>query len=417
MPRGQKKGWQLRQVVPKSPPAKRTKLATGVWMTPHGTFDAFIYHLGKSAFLGAFPTIEEAVQAREKRMEELEGGAPVLDRSTSRVSFALFAEKVYFPEAMAGRKDSTIRAAKSRFRQHLAPALGERPLRDVTYERLSRLRATLIERKVSGQTKREALLLLRSILQEAVKRGILPRNPAALLDLPPKHARQISVPPYATARTVIDAISAPGPRAAAEVLLLTGMRLNECLALRWDDVDLDGRRIRVERSIDQVTGKLVTPKTERGKRSVVIPDVLAEHLARYRKLQERGVTPRSDPWVFPVLRISKKNAEALDTRSPNPEPAPARPPIMNDRNFVQRHWEPALKAVESADFTPHALRHLYASRLLTQGAPVAFAADQLGHSSPAFTYRQYVHFLEDRPDQAREYVNGAFSPSPSSAKP
>lgn len=417
MPRGQKKGWQLRQIVPKSPPAKRTKLATGVWMTPYGTFDAFIYHLGKSVFLGAFPTIEEAVQAREKRMEELEGGAPLLDRSASRVTFSAFAEKVYFPEAMVGRKNSTIRAAKSRLRQHLAPALGDRPLRDVTYERLSRLRATLLERKVSGQTKREALLLLRSILQEAVKRGILPRNPAALLDLPPKQSNQVSVPPFATARTVVDAIAAPGPRAAAEVLLQTGMRLNECLALQWSDVDLAGRRIRVERSIDQVTGELVSPKTERGKRHVVIPDVLAELLARYRKLQERGKTPRSDPWVFPAVRAPKKSAAPPEAEAPNPTPTPARPPILNDRNFVQRHWEPALKAVEGADFTPHALRHLYASRLLTQGAPVAFVADQLGHSSPAFTYRQYVHFLEDRPDQAKEYVNGAFALSAPPAKP
>lgn len=417
MPRGQRVGWKLAQKVPKQAPTQRTKVATGVWMTPHGTFDTFVYHHGKSVFVGAFPAIEDAVRAREQRIQELEGGAPLVDRSASRMRFADFTDKIYFPEAMAGRKDSTIRSARSRYRQHLAPSLGEWALREVTYERLSRLRATLIERKVSGQTKREALLLLRAILQEAVKRGILPRNPAALLDLPPKHARQVSVPPYATARIVIDAIFAPGPRAAAEVLLQTGMRLNECLALRWDDVDLDGRRITVERSIDQVTGKLVTPKTERGRRSVVIPDVLAEHLARYRKLQERGKAPRSDPWVFPVIRVPKKKAEAPDAGSPSPEPAPARPPIMNDRNFVQRHWEPALKAVEGADFTPHALRHLYASRLLTQGAPVAFAADQLGHSSPAFTYRQYVHFLEDRPDQANEYVNGAFAPSPPPAKP
>ncbi len=409
MPRGQKVGWKLAQKLPKEAPLRRMKVATGVWMTPHGTFDTFVYHHGKSAFVGAFSTIEEAVKAREKRSLELDGGAPLVDRSASRVRFADFVEKVYFPEAMAGRKDSTIRSAKSRYRQHLAPALDEWPLRDVTYERLSRLRATLIERKVSGQTKREAILLLRAILQEAVKRGILAQNPAALLELPPKRSNPVRVPSYDTARKVVAAITAPGPRAAAEVLLFTGMRLNECLALQWNDIDLDGRRITVSRSIDQVTGKLGTPKTERGKRNIVIPDGLAERLKAYRAQQMSGKAVRSDPWVFPVARSPKKETDATQAKGPTTEePRVERPPVLNDRNFVQRHWVPALKAVEGADFTPHALRHLYASRLLTQGAPVAFAADQLGHSSPAFTYRQYVHFLEDRPDQAKEYVNGAF---------
>ena len=394
MPRGQRVGWKLAQQVPKEAPAKRTKVATGVWMTQHGTFDTFVYHHGKSVFVGAFRSVEDAVQAREKRIADLQGGAPVVDRSASRESFEAFVEGTFFPEAMVGRKDSTIRTAKSRYQQHLKPTLGDWPLRDITYERLSRLRATLLERKVSGQTKREALLLLRTILQEAVKRGILAQNPAVHLGLPAKKSNPVNVPAYDLACSAVRAIASPGPHAAAQVLLLTGMRLNECLALRWDDIDLEGHRITVARSIDQVSGKLIEPKTERAKRRIVIPESLAKELGAYRALQESGAAPRSDPWVFPSSH-SKKDQ-------------PERPPVMNDRNFVQRHWEPALRTVPGADFTPHALRHLYASRLLTQGAPVAFAADQLGHSSPAFTYRQYVHFLADRPDQAAAYVNDAF---------
>ncbi|MEO6326156.1 MAG: tyrosine-type recombinase/integrase [Thermoanaerobaculia bacterium] len=394
MPRGQRVGWKLAQQVPKEAPAVRKKVATGVWMTPHGTFDTFVYHHGKSVFVGAFPSVEDAVQAREKRIADLQGGAAVVDRSASRVSFSSFVEETFFLEAMVGRKDSTIRTARSRYHQHLKPALGDWPLRDITYERLSRLRATLLERRVSGQTKRESLLLLRSILQEAVKRGILAQNPAVHLDLPAKRSNPVSVPVYDLACRAVGAITAPGPRAAAHVLLLTGMRLNECLSLRWDDIELEGHRITVSRSIDQVTGKLVEPKTERAKRRIVIPEALAQLLRVYRALQEAGEAPRADPWVFPSSRSAKDGTE--------------RPPVMNDRNFVQRHWAPALRTVPGADFTPHALRHLYASRLLTQGAPVAFAADQLGHSSPAFTYRQYVHFLADRPDQAAAYVNNAF---------
>ncbi len=394
MPRGQKKGWKLTQKIPKTPPKTRVKVSTGVWMTPHGTFDTFTYHLGKSVFLGAFSTAEEAVSAREKYAVELQGGAPLVTRSDARIPFHTFAESVYFAEVMKGRRDSTIRSARSRYNQHLRPELGDWPLRDITYERLSRLRKVLLDRKVSGQTKREVLLLLQAILQEGVKRGLLPTNPAALLKRPAKNSSPVEVPSWPVAVKVVEAIAAPVPRMAATVLLQTGMRLNECLSLQWDDIDLAKKTIRVARSIDQISGTINDPKTSHGNRSIAITLALVKALRVYRASQEAGTIPRSDPWVFPTTRQSAACAEK-------------RPPILNDRNFQQRHWQPALKTVAGADFTPHALRHLWASRVLASGAPVAFAAEQLGHSSPAFTYRQYVHFLPESAGAANAFVERA----------
>ena len=399
MPRGQRPGWKIRQTLPKALPQKRVKVATGIWMTRHGTFDAFVYLNGKSVYVGAFPALEVAVQKREEYLTERRGGAPIMKRSASKLRFGEFADDIYFVEVVAGRKASTIRAARARYNQHLKPSFADAPLREITYERCSKWRAEMLKKPLSGQTKRETILLLRAILGESVKRSIVPANPALQLDLPPKEATPISVPTYEVAMKVVNAIAAPVPRMLAQVLLHTGMRLNEAIPLTWSDVNVRERAITVRHSLDQITGEAVAPKTDRGKRTIKIPATLVTALKSYRRQQRCGSIPSHDPWVFPA------NAREMDEKA-------ERPPVLNDRNFQQRHWNPALKAVKGADFTPHALRHLYASRLLMLGAPVAFAADQLGHSSPAFTYRQYVRFLSDQPDAANKYLDRAFGEHP-----
>jgi integrase len=395
MPRGQKPGWKLSAGVPKVLPSKPVRVATGVWLTPYGAFAAYLYFRGVDRFIGSFASVQEAVDAREQKRQELRMGRPILRRTESALTVGAFAEHVYFPETLALVKDSTARTTMSRYRQHVLPAFHDVPLRDVTYDLLCGFRSVLMAKDVSGQTRREALLILRAILEEAARRGLIPTNPAALVQLPPKGGRPISVPSSADALRVVAAITHPVARMAASLLLRSGMRLNEALSLEWTSVDLDAGTIFVAHSIDQVAGKIVAPKTATAVRVVEIPSDLVAELKVYRAEQEAGRIQRNDPWVFPA---GASGAERIE----------GRPPVMDDRNLVQRYWEPAVKAVGCARFTPHALRHLYASKLLMGGTPVAYVAQQLGHASPAFTYKQYTRFLRTSPDAGKAYLERAF---------
>lgn len=392
MPRGQKPGWKLTSALPKVLPEKPTKVAPGVWLQPSGTFGAYLYHREKSHFLGCFPTVQAAIEARDVKRVELKSGRPLQARSATGETVTSFAEKVHFPEAHALIKESSARTTMSRYRQHVEPFFKDVALRDVTYDRCCSFRSAMLAKDVSGQTRREAVRILRSILEDAARRGLLPANPATLLRLPPKLPKPISVPSYDDALQVVAAISHPVGAMAAAVLLKTGMRLNECLSLTWPNVDLAAGTIFVAHSIDQIAGKIVTPKTATAVRVVDVPADLAAALKVYRAAQQAGTIQRNDPWVFPA-----------DT-----ERTEGSPPVLNDRNFVQRYWEPAVKAVKCVRFTPHALRHLYASLLLMRGTPVAYVAQQLGHSSPAFTYRQYTRFLKGAGAEGRGYLERAF---------
>lgn len=395
MPRGQKSGWKLNAKVPKELPSKPVRVATGVWLRPSGRFFAYIYHRDRDVFIGSFATPQEAVDAREVKRQELKAGRPILRRTETAATVTTFAEHVYFPETLPLVKDSTARTTMSRYRQHVLPAFADVPLRDVTYDRVCAFRGVLMAKDVSGQTRREALLILRSILEEAARRGLIPTNPAILVQLPPKGGRPISVPSSVDARKVVAAITHPVARMAASLLLQSGMRLNEALSLEWPNIDLDAGTIFVAHSIDQVAGKIVAPKTPTAVRVVEIPSDLVAELKAYRAEQEAGRVQRTDPWVFPA---GATGAERIESR----------PPVMDDRNLVQRYWEPAVKAVGCGRFTPHALRHLYASKLLMGGTPVAYVAQQLGHASPAFTYRQYTRFLRTSPNAGKAYLELAF---------
>jgi integrase len=59
----------------------------------------------------------------------------------------------------------------------------------------------------------------------------------------------------------------------------------------------------------------------------------------------------------------------------------------------------------------HALRHFYASVLLSEGVSVKELADYLGHADPGFTLRTYTHLVPSSYQRARAAVDGVFSPT------
>lgn len=375
MPRGQKPGWRDRLRTPIEKPDKPVKKETGIWLYRSGKFGALLYRGSESVFLGVRDTLEAARELRSAAKLELRAGRAPSPRMAIRVLLDEFFTKTYVPEVLAGLKDSSQRAAKSRFNAHLRTPLGELAVGDVTYDRCSKLRATLFARDdLSGQTKREVLLLLRQVLEEAVRRGLLPANPALHLKLPEKQARPITIPDLAVAQRVVAEIRRPVPRMLAELLLRSGLRLNEATALQWGDVDEEAGRIHVRRSLDPATGKLTTPKTAESFRVVDVPKSLIALLKAYHE------EVPSKLWVFP-------------SEGEGP---------FNDRNFNQRHWAPALKRAGAPHMTPHGLRHIFASHLLQQGVEILYVANQLGHTSASFTLKQYGHLLrETSPSRAK----------------
>ena len=173
----------------------------------------------------------------------------------------------------------------------------------------------------------------------------------------------------------------------------TGIRLGEALALQWEDLHFRAREIRVARGFSR--GRLDTPKSRHG-RTVDMSQQLARTLLRLqieRKTETlRRGWPALPPWVFCTKR---------------------RTPL--DITNADKAFKRVLKDAELAlHFTPHCLRHTFASLLLQQGESPTYVQRQLGHASIQLTVDTYGRWLPmgnkaavDRLDDATPGASGS----------
>lgn len=177
------------------------------------------------------------------------------------------------------------------------------------------------------------------------------------------------------------------PHALAVLAFDSGARRGELLALRWADVDLDKRTVRIDRTVDETKENGVTikpePKNESSRRTNTLSAETITTLRawRTRQLKDRlklGAHLPTDALIFPV---------SIETPT-----APIRP-----RNVTKAFsWLVAREGFDGFRF--HDFRHSCASHLLERGVPVPKVSKHLGHSSPQVTMTIYAHAIPDDDD-------------------
>jgi integrase len=149
------------------------------------------------------------------------------------------------------------------------------------------------------------------------------------------------------------------------ILTLDGLRAGEVLGLKWDDIDLNLRLIKVNRSAWY--GKIKTAKSEASETVLPIPEILAEILRIYRGEWK----PNPDGFLF----VTRNN----------------RPPSSN--KVVEYRLWPILDKLGIPRCGLHAFRHTHTSLLLESGATPAVAQRQLRHSDARTTLGIYGHVV------------------------
>jgi integrase len=170
----------------------------------------------------------------------------------------------------------------------------------------------------------------------------------------------------------------------------TGFRIGEAMALQWQDVNPRDRKIRVERAFS--AGELTTPKAGHG-RDVDLSQQTADILQRLRVKRAAETLRRKwgdvPAWLFP---------------SEAGEP-------MDDSN-VRKVFARVVKAAGlPGHFTPHSLRHTFASLLLQQGESPEYVRAQMGHASIAITVDLYGRWLRKDNLAAIDRLDDAVAPN------
>lgn len=248
------------------------------------------------------------------------------------------------------------------YRVHLEPLFGGRRLSDISSSDVATLKGAM--RGHAPKSVNNALSVLSRALRCAVEWGVIagPLPRFGFLRIPPGARDWYELDDY---RRLVDAAKACGRRKHLLVLLAgsAGLRRGEIMALKWSDLDLARRQIRVERAIWQ--GHEASPK---GGRSRLVPMTTELHaaLSAHRHLQgERvlyGDRVRSD----------------------------GRPAELTNRTI--RAW--LAQAQKRAGLAPkggiHVLRHTFCSHLAIAGAPAKAIQELAGHADLATTQR-YMH--------------------------
>jgi integrase len=275
---------------------------------------------------------------------------------------------------------STYRSYKGILTAHLIPDLGNVPIAKLTP---AEVQAFLNAKQASGLSPRRVQYIhavLRNALKTAERWGIVTRNVAKLVDVP--HARQREMTPLTPeqAKKLIAASKADRYRGLWITALGTGLRQGELLALRWEDVDLEKRQLRVRYSLANVDGQLTLqePKTDRSRRSIVLPAVVAIALRTHRTRQRRDRLLAGAEWT--------DSGHVFATMLGKPHHAAT----------IHRAFEDALTRAELPDVRFHDLRHSAATFLLAQGMTLEDVKNQLGHSTIVLTSNTYGHVLEQR---------------------
>jgi integrase len=312
-----------------------------------------------------------------------------VDRPTEtrgeRVTMAVAGEELGRRLEVRGRKKSHRLTVASDLRNHIAPFFAGKPLADIEPQEIERYIAFKL-RTLSPKTVRNHLGTMHSVFELGLRAGWCERNPVKLADRPVikttetriKYLEQPELEKLLGARYPADAFGSIEPTLYLTAAM-TGLRQGELIGLRWRDIDLDARRLRVVSPY--VRGEFGDPKSEGSGRSLPLATRVVKTLS---ELRDRSAYAHESELVFA-------------------HPESGRP---LDRSKLVRRFRQATERAGVRQITFHELRHTFGTRMAGAGVPLRTIQHWMGHAD-AKTTQVYAHY---QPAEAEaEVVDAAFA--------
>jgi integrase len=216
---------------------------------------------------------------------------------------------------------TTRRSYEIHIRLYLGPMLGGMRLADLRPHHVDQLYAALsdsTDNRVTETTIRHIHSTLRSALNTAVKRRLIPWNPALHVELPERASRETTVWMPEQLGAFLDSIAEHRLYAYFHLIPVAGLRRGEALGLGWKSVDFDANLIRVSQQlVDAGQGAyLAQPKTRSGVRAVPLDSLTMAVLAADKHLQEDERRRWGEAWVNTGLVFTREDGTSF--RVPHP---------------------------------------------------------------------------------------------------
>jgi len=335
----------------------------------------------------SFPTQKEAKAVLDEKRDSVRSGEYIAPKTlpTFKTMAELWFENKKVNAGKIGRpvKETTLDHWKNHIDSYLTPAFGEYRLDQLTTAAIEKARLSWRdENKLSPITVNKLLTTTTAILNEAVRLGKIKHNPATnaqrlgVGSVEAETGENAEVGPEEVyspeeLNRLIQNTEAGFCKTLIFTIAMTGIRHGEALALQWGDLDLGAGKVTIRRTWP---GKwrddepiFYVPKSKHGVREIPIPGELVQALKRWK------LSCPISKWdlVFP-----KKDGTPQDRKT-----------------ILRSALYPAIRRAEVKKLDMHALRHTFASLLLSQGTPITEVSSYLGHADPQITLKVYSHWI------------------------
>lgn len=353
-----------------------------------------LYHNGKPVVFGRFHSKSTARKIYAKAKVEQDEGrfdpakyqvrGPAPKKLQGPLIFKDYAEQ-WLKEHTSAYKPSTFRGYRSILKGWFYPTIGNVPMAALTRQVIRAGILEEIERRtddrenLTDRTKRSVYHVIKRVLKTAFRDELVSRNHAEDLDQFFRSPAKFLVIPLTEAeeKRFLEAVQRYAPEwyVLFFLLLRTGLRIGEALALQPSDIHFKERYISVVRN--WTFGGIQTTKTDKG-RCVDLARKLAEVLKNHiteQRLEAARHWEQPPIWLFP---------------------GQGKDPISQD-HVRKNVFRMVLRKAGLRRFRIHDLRHTFATRLLLKGdrhgITLKYVSEQLGHASIATTADIYTHLI------------------------
>jgi integrase len=321
-------------------------------------------------------------RTRSEAVSKLRAAVAAIDRGSPmpREQLALEAYLGEWLEAKRAQlRTRTWKRYESMIRVHTIPRIGRVRLVRLEARHLEALYSDCLQAGSSPSSVHHLHTMLHGALDHALRRGLVVRNVADLVDPPAIADHEMLFLTPDEVQVFLNAAEGE-PHAALYVLAATtGMRQGELLGLHWRQVDLQQGAVSVVVSLEQagLSPIFSQPKTRRSRRRVMLCARAIEALRRHKALQAKQLLEAGSTW------------RDLDLVFTNATGGP-----INPQNLLYRHFHGMVQRGGLPPIRFHDLRHTAATTLLVQGVNPKVVSEMLGHASVAFTLQTYCHAVE-----------------------
>jgi integrase len=276
-------------------------------------------------------------------------------------------------------KPSTVYTYDSMLDKHLIPAFGTMPLSQITTMDVTDFFSNA-QKKVAPKYALNLYALLNTMFDVAVQHDLIVKSPVRrMLHRPQHEPKEKPVLSGEQVNKVIEAIPSQY-QPLVVVAALTGMRVGEILALKWQDIDLDAKKLTVKHSLWR--GQLGTPKTKASKKTRNLSQLLVD---AFRVQQRISEFTQPDDFVF-----ARRDGSPYD---PDGVRENVLYPALNAAGIERKPRQHGF----------HLFRHFCGSIVYDKTGDIRLAKDALAHSRIATTSDIYVH-TEEVPAEVAELV-------------